>query len=893
MRVCLNFVLTSLAAATWLACGSTGGEGTSSHGGGGVNGTGAQTTDASASGSGGTATSSSNGTSSSSNAGGAGGGSSSGQPGTGAASSSGTGGAGAGGAGGGTGGAPGTGGTGGQTSAGGPAATTSSVAVSSSSSASSSVASSSSSSASSTSASAGSGGNGGGGGSDEGGGAPDYLEVTPPSAIIEVNDGASTPVDFDALYGGIPVGAAWVVDFSAVATVDKSGLVTATGNLGGEVLVKATRQGESAEALVTVVINRTENPANATPSAQSKLRNPTGNDTAKWAYPYDDTVFPQGILPPELMWFGGGPNDVYYIKLETVYTTTEIFTTAPDGRFLMSKPVWKTISESQQYVDGVTVDVTVTRMAAGAAEAKLLKKQKWRVANGSMKGTLYYWANNLGRVLRIKPGAEIPDDFLAVHGVKGCTACHSVSADGSMLTMSGDAYVGSYDLIGNAPVWKTDLITEREFSFAGVSPNGKVVVKDQRQAGMFDSATGVMIPNTGLDKSLVTPAFAPNGSKLVYVNPTTGALEKYDYNAQDVKVAAPPTTLVQQGAKPTIFYPSVTEDGNWVVYHRGPHDTRNGPADLYLASAKNPGVEIALDKLNGAQYPFYAGARDRAKNYEPTFAPVASGGYNWVVFTSRRTYGNRLTGAADATKQLWVAAIDQLPTAGKDPSHPAFFVRGQDLTTKNMRGYWSQDPCRQTGTACGASSECCNKNCEDGVCKDPTSTECIAEGAACDTAEECCTQNCENGACAPPVPLCLVIGDDCAVSSTCCSDNCDAGKCAPHCEQEGEACDEPSDCCSQVCGAEGLCKPVCVPVGDGCGETADCCSKNCEDATCLPQCIAEGQACGADAECCTGRCKDGTCIVGCAQLGGACTQASDCCGIFVTCENNVCKTQEG
>ena len=28
-----------------------------------------------------------------------------------------------------------------------------------------------------------------------------------------------------------------------------------------------------------------------------------------------------------------------------------------------------------------------------------------------MRGTIYYWSNNLGRVLRIKPGAAAPDDF--------------------------------------------------------------------------------------------------------------------------------------------------------------------------------------------------------------------------------------------------------------------------------------------------------------------------------------------------------------------------------------------------------------------------------------------------------------------------------------------------
>ncbi len=39
---------------------------------------------------------------------------------------------------------------------------------------------------------------------------------------------------------------------------------------------------------------------------------------------------------------------------------------------------------------------------------------------------------------------------------------------------------------------------------------------------------------------------------------------------------------------------------------------------------------------------------DTTLNYEPTVLPVVSGGYAWVVFTSRRLYGNQLTADAVA-----------------------------------------------------------------------------------------------------------------------------------------------------------------------------------------------------------------------------------------------------
>ena len=76
-------------------------------------------------------------------------------------------------------------------------------------------------------------------------------------------------------------------------------------------------------------------------------------------------------------------------------------------------------------------------------------------------------------------------------------------------------------------------------------------------------------------------------------------------------------------------------------------------------------------------------AADATLNYEPTVNPVPSGGYAWVVFTSRRMYGNVATidpfwsdprdhdiSATPTTKKLWVAAIDLNAPPGTDPEPP-------------------------------------------------------------------------------------------------------------------------------------------------------------------------------------------------------------------------------
>ena len=90
-------------------------------------------------------------------------------------------------------------------------------------------------------------------------------------------------------------------------------------------------------------------------------------------------------------------------------------------------------------------------------------------------------------------------------------------------------------------------------------------------------------------------------------------------------------------------------------------------------------------------------------SFAPTVLPEAVGGYFWVVFTSHRSYGNLSRSKASSGDQdgkLWVAAVDMNPAPGQDPSHPAFYLDGQELNADNLRGFWVLPPCQQNGTSC-------------------------------------------------------------------------------------------------------------------------------------------------------------------------------------------------
>jgi hypothetical protein len=617
------------------------------------------------------------------------------------------------------------------------------------------------------------------------------LTLDPPTASLVVeNGGPAQTLQYKAIAhytdnttSEMTGGVTWTATNLQVGNIGGSGLYTTSGTIGGAVTITGAFKGQKATATLTVKLHVLDNPANAPPGVVAALKGATAKDAAiQWAYPYDGTVFPRGLGSPKLMWNNGAAADTYYVHITSSTFELESFTAAPPAgappagsRYAFATPIW------QKFVDSTSgaANLTVARWN-GTSAAKAVE-HKWTIAPASMRGTIYYWANAVGRVMRIKPGATAPDDFSAgTFGslpASGCTmTCHTVSADGSTLVSGGDTLGGSYDLLKNKPIYDTGGTAgspqKRVWSNPALSPNGKYLVQNSSplpgppgaQDGLWNTANGARIAGSGLDGAhLGMPSFSPDGTKLAYVGISgaeANALAVYAFDLAGAKVLGAPTKLVDKGAGAGIAWPSVTPDAKWAIYHRGPLDTRDAPADLFFASTVTPGQEVRLAKLNGDGYPFAQGARDLSWNYEPTFAPVPSGGYFWTVFTSRRTYGNQRLEGKDAVKLLWVAAIDLNPTAGADPSHPAFLLPGQDENSINMRGFWALDPCKGDGAGCASGTECCGGFCDgsgpDGglVCK--SAGTCAMDGDHCNSTADCCNaatgSTCINHVCAEPGP---------------------------------------------------------------------------------------------------------------------------------------------
>ncbi len=169
-----------------------------------------------------------------------------------------------------------------------------------------------------------------------------------------------------------------------------------------------------------------------------------------------------------------------------------------------------------------------------------------------------------------------------------------------------------------------------------------------------------------------------------------------------------------------------------------------------------------------------AQALDATLNFEATVNPIASGGYAWVVFTSRRMYGNVAQLAPWASdprdypwldqvtdKKMWVAAVDMNAKPGTDPSHPAFYLPAQELHAGNSRGYWTVELCHADGQGCTVGDQCCGGFCEPGttgggLACTSVPPECSGLYEKCASASDCCGQSsgieCVNGICTQPGP---------------------------------------------------------------------------------------------------------------------------------------------
>jgi hypothetical protein len=502
------------------------------------------------------------------------------------------------------------------------------------------------------------------------------------------------------------------------------------------------------------------------------------------------------------------------------------------GKFVrhpIPQDVWRAATETaggrapDGSLDRLQVKLTVAK--GGVAYGPLTST--WTIAPGRLSGTVYYnsygtrLAKNYGgavggdrrfggATLGIKIGDTAPKLVAGGDGDDNqCRVCHSVAANGSRLVTALIDGRGSstYEL---SPTGATETRMGVYTDFPAISPDGSVAITAAGNVLVLPAAPTNVATVGRPATDLGTPAFSPDG-KLVAFNPMGGGTitnprQKLFVAPFDIptRTFGAPVLVADSTGQPAASRPgwaAFLPDSTSLVFQQqiaagadgntaGALWTRKG-AKAYLAwtNAGDATKVTPLDRLNGKGYlpkldaPYALACTadgvsvggidadhgdDANLNYEPTVNPAPAGGYAWVVFTSRRLYGNESEippfcsdpRGVDLVKnitpkKLWVAAIDLSAKPGADASHPAFYLPAQELLAGNSRGFWVLDPCKSEGNECSAGDECCDGYCKPDpsgklVCSNkPPMSSCSAIGDKCETAADCCatTNVCIGGFC--------------------------------------------------------------------------------------------------------------------------------------------------
>jgi hypothetical protein len=341
------------------------------------------------------------------------------------------------------------------------------------------------------------------------------------------------------------------------------------------------------------------------------------------------------------------------------------------------------------------------------------------------------------------------------------------------------------------------LPADGRFAFAALYPNGQFLLTSGEpvalgagawtgDAQLFSVPAGMPVASTGIPAGLRTgsPVFSPDGKHAAFTFVAGPGSDGRSLAIMDYAAATSAfsnlRTLYTPPSGMTVW-PSFMPTNSAVVFELETLNNGGGwgtgtQAELWWVDV---GTKAAapLSHLNGASYlPTLAATghtSDASLNYEPTVSPFPSGGYAWVVLTSRRLYGNVATinpfwsdpryhdiSTTPTTKKLWVAAIDLSAAPGSDPSHPAFYLPGQELLAGNSRGYWVFDACQADGTSCTSGDECCGGYCTagadgGGACS-TQAPPCSSELDKCTQTSDCCGASqgivCIGGLCSQPTP---------------------------------------------------------------------------------------------------------------------------------------------
>ncbi len=455
-------------------------------------------------------------------------------------------------------------------------------------------------------------------------------------------------------------------------------------------------------------------------------------------YPLDGAVAPLNIPSIDSQWTTA-QNDLFHLSWTSKHVAIDLYTLGADAQF--ADDVWSNVAASAA---GDAVSVTVEGLQQASPSSKYASAPvTLRMSHDVIDNTaIYWWASSQGSLITQTFGQTGAPSTVK----NDCTSCHSVSRSGSRIGYSrcvgndcGQIYAGFMKYDTTNKVWNDTLDANGKAlsgSYTTFSPLGYPFSDDKQSVALLatsachltlvDPDTGALVAsnvdavsthmNGNPGRCATMPDWSPDGKSVVFAStPNAGqwidvsnsaiALMTYSY-AGSTHAFGEPTFLVNgsltlpSGTYDNFFFPSFTPDGSYVVFDAARAGWRN------FTVAGSPGQRLVMTNPTGSWTRELAnlnGAGDLDITW-PHWAPTNGSDYYWVVFSTERDYGHKLTKSNTASacvangvqqcKQIWIGAIDKATLSAKsppdDPSFAPVWMPGQDLGADNISPYWTK-----------------------------------------------------------------------------------------------------------------------------------------------------------------------------------------------------------
>jgi hypothetical protein len=424
----------------------------------------------------------------------------------------------------------------------------------------------------------------------DGSGGQGTLAISPQNPKVTIKNGSVPTVTFTTTFttGGAPqtVTSTFSLTDYTVGTISGAGLFTPQGAIAGAATVVAQYGNAKASTTVTVSVDISSQLGDVTlpdgttiPQSSAGISSgdltalqgqPTGGDAGTPStiiYPYDQTVFPLGLLAPVVQYSAGTVTPVdFKVSLDTTDFHWDGFGHVGNPAQLQAaipQAVWDgALSSAQPSAANQGKAVVVLSLvkaaggvAYGPATANLV------IAPGKLTGIIYYESYSSDTLPEggtdfglwaVKPGVPQPPSHLQ----PGCVICHGVAASGNTITMgTDDPTVGSLTGVyrietdggytqlatapANLPYAIAGAVDSRGLGWGTVSPDGRVVLRGIDQFWGGETLLAWAVPGAPLvsggavqplsttmnvdgDFNMFVPEYSVDGNHLVYVNAANG-----------------------------------------------------------------------------------------------------------------------------------------------------------------------------------------------------------------------------------------------------------------------------------------------------------------------------------------------------------------------------------